>query len=51
LDKRVLDSQREYASKVVLAKRLYAPPYSNYYWPEDTRKSAARGKAAAVDKK
>jgi TRAP-type mannitol/chloroaromatic compound transport system substrate-binding protein len=35
--KRVLDSQREYAAKVVPAKRFYAPPYSfaaNYYWPE-----------------
>jgi TRAP-type mannitol/chloroaromatic compound transport system substrate-binding protein len=52
--KRVLDSQREYASKVVPAKRLYLPPYSfaaNHYWPQDTRKSAAKGKAAPVDKK
>jgi TRAP-type mannitol/chloroaromatic compound transport system substrate-binding protein len=52
--KKVLESQREYASKVVPAKRFYAPPYSfaaNYYWPEDSRKSAAKGKAAAVDKK
>src|SRR5437867_1874473 len=52
--KKVLDSQREYASKVVPAKRFYAPPYSfaaNYYWPEDTRKPAAKGKAAPVDKK
>jgi len=52
--KKVLESQREYASKVVPAKRFYAPPYSfaaNYYWPEDTRKSAAKGKAAPVDKK
>ena len=35
--KKVLESQREYASKVVPAKRFYAPPYSfaaNYYWPE-----------------
>jgi hypothetical protein len=50
----VLDSQREYASKVVPAKRFYAPPYSfaaNYYWPEDSRKSAAKGKAAPADKK
>jgi len=33
----VLDSQREYASKVVPAKRFLYPPYSfaaNYYWPE-----------------
>src|SRR3954464_3221747 len=46
--KRVLESQREYASKVVPAKRLYAPPYSfaaNYYWPEEKRKSAPKGKA------
>ena len=52
--KKVLDSQREYASKVVPAKRFCAPPYSfaaNYYWPEDTRKSAAKGKAAPADKK
>ena len=51
--KKVLDSQREYASKVVPAKRFMTPPYSfaaNYYWPEDTRKPAAKGKAPA-DKK
>jgi TRAP-type mannitol/chloroaromatic compound transport system substrate-binding protein len=51
--KKVLDSQREYASKVVPAKRFMNPPYSfaaNYYWPED-RKPAAKGKAAPVDKK
>jgi TRAP-type mannitol/chloroaromatic compound transport system substrate-binding protein len=52
--KKVLDSQREYASKVVPAKRFMHPPYSfaaNYYWPEDPRKPAAKGKAAPVDKK
>jgi TRAP-type mannitol/chloroaromatic compound transport system substrate-binding protein len=52
--KKVLDSQREYASKVVPAKRFMNPPYSfaaNYYWPEDTRKPAAKGKAAPLDKK
>jgi len=41
--KRVLDSQREYASKVVPAKRFYAPPYSfaaNYYWPEHPKPAA-----------
>ena len=41
--KRVLDSQREYASKVVPAKRFYAPPYSfaaNYYWPEHPKQPA-----------
>jgi TRAP-type mannitol/chloroaromatic compound transport system substrate-binding protein len=46
--KKVLDSQREYASKVVPAKRFMTPPYSfaaNYYWPEDVRKPA-KGKAA-----
>jgi TRAP-type mannitol/chloroaromatic compound transport system substrate-binding protein len=35
--KRVLDSQRSYASLVVPAKRFMFPPYSfaaNYYWPE-----------------
>ena len=42
--KKVLDSQRQYASVVVPAKRFYFPPYSfaaNYYWPE------GRGKAVA----
>jgi TRAP-type mannitol/chloroaromatic compound transport system substrate-binding protein len=42
--KKVLDSQREYASIVVPAKRFMFPPYSfaaNYYWPE-SRKPAAR---------
>jgi len=43
--KKVLDSQRAYASKVVPAKRFMFPPYSfaaNYYWPE--AKPAAKGK-------
>jgi TRAP-type mannitol/chloroaromatic compound transport system substrate-binding protein len=43
--KKVLDSQRAYASKVVPAKRFMNPPYSfaaNYYWPE--AKQAAKGK-------
>ncbi len=34
--KKVLESQRAYASVVVPAKRFYYPPYSfaaNYYWP------------------
>jgi TRAP-type mannitol/chloroaromatic compound transport system substrate-binding protein len=38
--KKVYDSQREYAAKVVPAKRFMFPPYSfaaNYYWPEPTR--------------
>ncbi|MGQ0524615.1 MAG: TRAP transporter substrate-binding protein [Betaproteobacteria bacterium] len=42
--KRVLDSQRTYASKVVPAKRFLFPPYSfaaNYYWPEE--KPGAKG--------
>jgi TRAP-type mannitol/chloroaromatic compound transport system substrate-binding protein len=44
--KRVLDSQREYAAKVVPAKRFLFPPYSfaaNYYWPEGSAKPAAKG--------
>jgi TRAP-type mannitol/chloroaromatic compound transport system substrate-binding protein len=42
--KKVLDSQRAYAAKVVPAKRFMFPPYSfaaNYYWPE--KKAAAKG--------
>ena len=38
--KKVYDSQRAYAAKVVPAKRFMFPPYSfaaNYYWPEKTR--------------
>jgi TRAP-type mannitol/chloroaromatic compound transport system substrate-binding protein len=46
--KKVLDSQRAYASKVVPAKRFMFPPYSfaaNYYWPEQkTARPAAKGK-------
>jgi len=41
--KKVIDSQRQYASVVVPAKRFLFPPYSfaaNYYWPE--KKPAAR---------
>src|SRR3954464_7142447 len=41
--KKVLDSQRAYASVVVPAKRFYFPPYSfaaNYYWPESRAKTA-----------
>jgi TRAP-type mannitol/chloroaromatic compound transport system substrate-binding protein len=44
--KRVLDSQREYASIVVPAKRFMFPPYSfaaNYYYPE--KKPAPEAKA------
>jgi TRAP-type mannitol/chloroaromatic compound transport system substrate-binding protein len=42
--KKVLESQRSYASLVVPAKRFMFPPYSfaaNYYWPEG--KSGAKG--------
>ena len=47
--KKVHDSQRQYASLVVPAKRFMFPPYSfaaNYYFPEQ-RKPAARAKAKA----
>ena len=46
--KKVYESQREYAAKVVPAKRYMFPPYSfaaNYYWPQ-TDKPAAGKKAA-----
>lgn len=42
--RKVLESQRAYAAKVVPAKRFMFPPYSfaaNYYWPE--KKPAAKG--------
>ncbi len=48
--KKVLDSQRAYASKVVPAKRFMFPPYSfaaNYYWPE---KQGAAAKSDARKK-
>jgi TRAP-type mannitol/chloroaromatic compound transport system substrate-binding protein len=41
--KKVYDSQREWASKVVPAKRFIAPPYSfaaNHYWPQEEAKKA-----------
>jgi TRAP-type mannitol/chloroaromatic compound transport system substrate-binding protein len=41
--KKVYASQREYASKVVPAKRYMFPPYSfaaNYYWPQDDKPAA-----------
>jgi hypothetical protein len=45
----VHDSQRQYASIVVPAKRFMFPPYSfaaNYYFPEARKPSAkAKGKA------
>jgi TRAP-type mannitol/chloroaromatic compound transport system substrate-binding protein len=43
--KKTLESQRQYASLVVPAKRFMFPPYSfaaNYYWPESAGKSAAK---------
>ena len=43
--KKVYESQREYASKVVPAKRYMFPPYSfaaNYYWPEEKPGAAAK---------
>ena len=46
--KRVLDSQREYAAKVVPAKRFMFPPYSfaaNYYFPEKRPTAEAKAKA------
>ena len=46
--KKVHDSQRQYASVVVPAKRFYFPPYSfaaNYYWPEGGAKPGAKGDA------
>jgi TRAP-type mannitol/chloroaromatic compound transport system substrate-binding protein len=48
--KKVYESQREYAAKVVPAKRYMHPPYSfaaNYYWPEEKGGSAPSKKAAA----
>ena len=44
--KKVLESQRAYAAKVVPAKRFMFPPYSfaaNYYFPEQ-RKAPAKSK-------
>ena len=54
--KKVYDSQREYASKVVPAKRYMLPPYSfaaNYYWPAEAKPGAAKksDKAAPAAKK
>jgi TRAP-type mannitol/chloroaromatic compound transport system substrate-binding protein len=45
--KKVLDSQRAYASLVVPAKRFMFPPYSfaaNYYFPEKSRSGGAAKK-------
>ena len=53
--KKVYDSQREYAAKVVPAKRYMFPPYSfaaNYYWPQEgSSPAAAKGKDGAKDGK
>ena len=48
--KKVYESQRAYASKVVPAKRYMFPPYSfaaNYYWPQEaaTKPAANKGKS------
>jgi TRAP-type mannitol/chloroaromatic compound transport system substrate-binding protein len=43
--KKVYESQREYAAKVVPAKRYMFPPYSfaaNYYWPQEDKPAAAK---------
>ncbi len=45
--KKVYESQRAYAAKVVPAKRYMFPPYSfaaNYYWPQEAAKPAASSK-------
>ncbi|MSQ55755.1 MAG: TRAP transporter substrate-binding protein [Betaproteobacteria bacterium] len=46
--KKIYESQRAYAAKVVPSKRYMFPPYSfaaNYYWPQENQ-SAAEKKAA-----
>jgi TRAP-type mannitol/chloroaromatic compound transport system substrate-binding protein len=46
--KKVYESQREYAAKVVPAKRYMFPPYSfaaNYYWPQEGAAASAAKKA------
>jgi TRAP-type mannitol/chloroaromatic compound transport system substrate-binding protein len=48
--KKVYESQRAYAAKVVPAKRYMFPPYSfaaNYYWPEEGAPAGSAKKAAA----
>jgi TRAP-type mannitol/chloroaromatic compound transport system substrate-binding protein len=45
--KKVYESQREYAAKVVPAKRYMFPPYSfaaNYYWPQEDKPAAKKNK-------
>ena len=47
--RKVYESQRAYASKVVPAKRYMFPPYSfaaNYYWPQEgTKRANSKGKS------
>lgn len=48
--RKVYDSQREWASKVVPAKRFLTPPYSfaaNHYWPTEGAKGAKKPAAPA----
>jgi TRAP-type mannitol/chloroaromatic compound transport system substrate-binding protein len=43
--KKVYESQREYAAKVVPSKRYMFPPYSfaaNYYWPQEEKPAAKK---------
>ena len=43
--KKVWDSQRQWASVVVPAKRFMQPPYSfaaNYYWPTEQKPAAKK---------
>ena len=43
--KKVYESQRAYAAKVVPAKRYMSPPYSfaaNYYWPQEEKPGAKK---------
>jgi len=47
--KKVYESQREYAAKVVPAKRYMFPPYSfaaNYYWPQEGAPAGGAAKKA-----
>src|SRR6266850_2546451 len=49
--KKVYESQRAYAAKVVPAKRYMFPPYSfaaNYYWPQADKPAAGKKAAAAA---
>jgi TRAP-type mannitol/chloroaromatic compound transport system substrate-binding protein len=43
--KKVYESQRQYAAKVVPAKRYMFPPYSfaaNYYWPQEASPAVSK---------